>query len=406
MAAVLERRPPHKLKQNDWLVKQSFNITSQGGEDGVIAQIFQILDAFESRDAGRRRWCVEFGAWDGKHLSNTWNLLHNLHDTWSGVLIEADAGRVAQMQRMYANHPNVTCVNSFIALDGDDRLTKILERANPALPRDFDLISIDIDGADYHVWAELEAYDPKVVIVEFNPSIPNNIVYIQARSTNIYHGSSLAALIDLGKKKGERRRIRLVASDLFWYELVSTTTFNAFFVKKQYYELFHIKDNDINKMHDVTMPTEFFQLYDGTIKITGCKKLIWKKLPIHDQNIQVLPASERRFPCLPTDFDIVSTAEKHFETCRREQRQDVDFFIRHGREAFQKYSQEDVGRVLRFAIQVCGGVEEKDTAVDRVWHVCIEFYQQELSQGMHQHAIKWSAPTFVFSRQSSQFAEA
>jgi hypothetical protein len=81
-------------------------------------------------------------------------------------------------------------------------------------------------------------------------------------------------------------------------------------------------------------------LYDGTIKITGCKKLIWKKLPINDQDIQVLPASERGFPCLPTDFDIVSTAEKHFETCRREQRQDVDFFIQHGREAFQKYSEE------------------------------------------------------------------
>lgn len=212
MAAVLERRPPHKLKQNDWLVKQSYNITSQGGEDGVIAKIFQLLDAFEFGEQQPReqavssrpkRWCVEFGAWDGKHLSNTWQLLYNLHDAWSGVLIEADSSRVAQMQHMYQKHSNVTCVNSFISLDGDDQLEKILQRANPALPKEFDLISIDIDGADYHVWAELEAYSPKVVVVEFNPSIPNNIVYIQARSTNIYHGSSLAALIDLGKKKGD-----------------------------------------------------------------------------------------------------------------------------------------------------------------------------------------------------------
>lgn len=210
---VLERRAPPACKQNDWLVKQAYNITSQGGEDGVIAKIFELLDAHDRQSrAGDnndaplpQRWCVEFGAWDGKHLSNTWELLYNQRERWSGVLIEADASRVAQMQDMYRNHANVTCVNSFIALDGDDTLAAILARACPALPLDFDLISIDIDGADYHVWAELERYRPKVVVIEFNPSIPNNIVYIQARSTNIYHGSSLAALIDLGRAKGTER---------------------------------------------------------------------------------------------------------------------------------------------------------------------------------------------------------
>ncbi|CAN0123266.1 unnamed protein product [Heterosigma akashiwo] len=34
------------------------------------------------------KWCVEFGAWDGKHLSNTWSLI-NEHG-WSSVQIEGD----------------------------------------------------------------------------------------------------------------------------------------------------------------------------------------------------------------------------------------------------------------------------------------------------------------------------
>ena len=139
MAAVLERRPPRKLKENDWLIKHAYNITSQGGEDGVIAQIFQLLDAHDAaqhdtKTGAPRKWCVEFGAWDGKHLSNTWQLLHNQPEEWSGVLIEADADRVDQMRAMYEHHPNVTCVESFIDLDGANTLECILARANASLP--------------------------------------------------------------------------------------------------------------------------------------------------------------------------------------------------------------------------------------------------------------------------------
>ncbi|RHY02915.1 hypothetical protein DYB25_002843 [Aphanomyces astaci] len=87
------------------------------------------------------------------------------------------------------------------------------------------------------------------------------------------------------------------------YELVSTTTFNGIFVQHQYYPLFHMPDNSIDTMHDVPMPTEFFQLYDGTLKITGVKKLLWKKQPINEKDIQVLSAAQRRFPFIPPDIE-------------------------------------------------------------------------------------------------------
>lgn len=41
---------------------------SQSGEDGVIQKIFEIIEP-------RNKWCVEFGAWDGLHLSNTCKLI-------------------------------------------------------------------------------------------------------------------------------------------------------------------------------------------------------------------------------------------------------------------------------------------------------------------------------------------
>ena len=57
-----------------FLQKFRQNVTSQRGEDGIIMEIFETV--------GRtNEYCVEFGAWDGKHFSNTWNLLKNNNST-------------------------------------------------------------------------------------------------------------------------------------------------------------------------------------------------------------------------------------------------------------------------------------------------------------------------------------
>ena len=100
-------------------------------------------------------------------------------------------------------------------------------------------------------------------------------------------GSSLLALAELGKRKG--------------YELVSTTKFNAVFVQAQYFSLFDIADNSVTAMHSTLMPSYFFQLYDGTLMLAGCRKLIWHKTPITHEALQVLPRSRRHFPFAPED---------------------------------------------------------------------------------------------------------
>ena len=58
-------------------------------------------------------------------------------------------------------------------------------------------------------------------------------------------------------------------------------------------------DNSIYKMHDVPMKTQMFQLYDGSIKIAGCKKLIWHKIKINEEKLQIIPKNKRKFPFAP-----------------------------------------------------------------------------------------------------------
>ena len=57
-------------------------MTSQGGEDGILEEIFRRIPVSANQTA-KRRWCVEFGAWDGVHLSNTRQLLKSKE--WGAV---------------------------------------------------------------------------------------------------------------------------------------------------------------------------------------------------------------------------------------------------------------------------------------------------------------------------------
>jgi hypothetical protein len=54
------------------------NEYSQGGEDGILQEIFRLIDTNDIP------FCVDVGAWDGVHLSNTRALLCS-SDRWGGV---------------------------------------------------------------------------------------------------------------------------------------------------------------------------------------------------------------------------------------------------------------------------------------------------------------------------------
>jgi len=180
------------------------NVTSQFGEDGIIEEIFR-------RIIPRTRTCIEFGAWDGKHLSNTYHLWHN--QGWRALLIEGDAERCEQLRQRVEVNPSVTVLNAFVEPGGDKSLDSLVKLA--AFPQvDIDLLCIDIDGDDYHILCSLKDIHPRVLIVEYNPTIPPHLDLFQTPGGTL--GSSGLAITRAAAAKG--------------YKLACMTDSNCIFV--------------------------------------------------------------------------------------------------------------------------------------------------------------------------------
>jgi hypothetical protein len=273
MAAIYEN-----LNENQWLLRHARNVTSASGEDGILEKIFETIPA-------SNRWCVEFGAWDGKTYSNTCNLMQNFG--WNGVFIEADAEKFQELLKTYAGNPRAHCLERFVSFDGPTSLDNLL--AQTPIPKDFDLLSIDIDGADYHVWESLSNYQPRVVIVEFNPSIPSHIEFIQAREMSVRQGNSILAFVNLARRKG--------------YQLICITDYNAIFVIEPLFKTFAIGQNSVAFLRPKSeWEFSLFQLYDGTFVVGGPKEMPWHGLPVRQKHFQILPKIFRVYPEQPMGF--------------------------------------------------------------------------------------------------------
>lgn len=252
------------------------DVHSQCGEDGIIAEILRRLPT-------RDRWCVEFGAWDGFSYSNTAAL-------WEAgyyrVLIEGDARRFAALERRLGRSPRTHLIKAMVGWTAPDSLDLLLKET--PVPTDFDLLSIDIDGNDYHVWSAVEEYRPKLVVIEFNPTIRNGVRFVQEPDSGLHQSSSIDSLVDLADQKG--------------YELAATTEFNAFFVSRELFEILGISDNSVGHLRrDKSWQSEVFFGFDGRAIIMGGRGLEWHGLPMpHDKRF--VPKFFEGFPA--ADFGL------------------------------------------------------------------------------------------------------
>lgn len=256
-----------------WLPKKLKNVFSQFGEDSILEAIFNEIPMNESGI----RTCVEFGAWDGLHLSNSANLVKN--HNWHGVFIESDKNRFEELSQNYKSD-DVSCIQAMVNFEGDNSLDQILARTTS--PVDLDLISIDIDGCDYWILESIKIYLPKVFIVEFNPTISNSVDYVQPRNLHISQGSSLKAITRLGKEKG--------------YELIATTLTNAFLVKHELASRFLTTEKSIDDFYKSKYQNSIWTSYDGTIMLETDLVMPWQNLKVNQSKLQVLPGALRTFP--------------------------------------------------------------------------------------------------------------
>lgn len=198
----------------DALEAHAARVFCQSGEDGSLAFLFRRLGAVD-------RFFVEFGAKDGRYLSNTANL--RLSYGWRGLLLDGCAQSGGERgSRAWSDAAAARVQRAFVTAENIDAL---FERYG--VPPRFDLLSLDIDGNEYWIWKALEKHRPRVVVVEYNIffgiedrlTIPYRPSHVWDKTS--YHGATLAALRDLGREKD--------------YELVYTDPFapNAFFVSRE-----------------------------------------------------------------------------------------------------------------------------------------------------------------------------
>lgn len=254
------------------LLDYASDIYSQNGEDGILAKIFEIIPE-------KDKWVVEFGAWDGKYYSNSCNLIEKYG--YSAVLIEPDAARYSGLLKNHGNNPKVLTFNQFVGFTPEDNLDNIL--AGTPIPKEFDLLTIDIEGNDYHAWNVISVYKPKVVHIPYNPSIPTEVDFIQPADPKVNQGPSLLALTRLAERKG--------------YQLVCINYNSAFFVQNRFFPLFGISNNDPRILREhYSGITYLFSGYDGTLFVTGRENLMHHRGIRIEKRLRQLPRFFRHYP--------------------------------------------------------------------------------------------------------------
>jgi hypothetical protein len=202
-----------KYDAPDKLTKHEFQVFSQFGEDGIIREIFR-------RIGTTNRYFVEFGVEDGSETNTT----YLLYQGWKGLWIDGGRKNMASIRMSCANAihtKQLTAIESFITAEN---IESIFARGN--VPAEFDLLSIDIDRNDYHVWKAISAYRPRVVVIEYNAIFKPGDHFVVKYDANAMWdsssncGASLESMVKLGEEKG--------------YKLVGSTFagLNAFFVRE------------------------------------------------------------------------------------------------------------------------------------------------------------------------------
>ena len=188
------------------LINYRKRIYSQTIEDGILEGIFTNIGT-------TNKYFIEFGAWDGVAFSNTANL--RINENWDGLLLEGNKEKADKLS--YIKHAFLTAEN----------INEHFENNN--VPKNYDLLSIDIDGNDYWIWKAIDEkkFRARVVVIEFNCNIPDQtnpiaIKYSPEIDTTVpsiyYYSASIAALKKLGESKGYSLIYRVNNHNLFFVD--------------------------------------------------------------------------------------------------------------------------------------------------------------------------------------------
>ena len=171
------------------LKKHHINHYAQAGEDGLLEYIFENI-------IPKTYFAVEFGAGYVSKGMGTPNVRWLVEEFgWKCVMWEIVKKKIT---KKYVHEEAVTHEN----------VNDLFEKYK--VPRDVDIVVIDVDGQDYWIWESLE-WKPQVVEIEFNTALDFHESKVMKKDSEHYtirdtssgnYGASVLALKKLGTKKG------------------------------------------------------------------------------------------------------------------------------------------------------------------------------------------------------------
>ena len=238
-----------RYKDEKRLLNFGFKGYSQNEEDGIIQEIF-------SRIGTTNKQFIEIGVGNG--LEN--NTLYLLLQGWHGLWIEGNSNFVEQIKNKFGfviENRALMVKHAWVKTDNINELISEKQKNN----EEFDLLSLDIDGNDYHVLDAIDPLNARVIVLEYNSKYRPPVKWVMQYNPNHsfdesdYYGASLKSFEILLSKKG----YKLVGCNLYGV--------NAFFVRE-----------DLMKNHFLDNCTAENHYEPGRLFLRG-----WM-LPLHFEN--------------------------------------------------------------------------------------------------------------------------
>lgn len=182
-----------------------FSRFSEFEEDGILLYLMTLAGT-ESRTI------VEICSQEGR-ICMASNLV--VHHQWRGFLFDGDPVFVRHGRRFFGRHPATAAFPPVMQSHWftRDNINEIL--VSVGVPKEIDILSLDIDGNDLYLWDALQVTRPRILVCEINNAIPSGHALTIPYSDDFdfrklgpdkafFRSASLDAFIAVGRRKGYR----------------------------------------------------------------------------------------------------------------------------------------------------------------------------------------------------------
>ena len=256
---------------------------AQEFEDRLCKSLFEEFETFESQEF---RTIVDIGASDGITLSNS-RLFVELG--FQSLLVDADRHRFKALKQNSIEFTKCYLSNEYVTSENVSELLNLSQIIK------IGILTIDIDGLDLYILRKFLPYDPKIVVIEYNPTIPLHVSFEQKMGQTNF-GNSALAIYEIMTSAG--------------YYLRYATQTNLIFSKISSPHNFELKD----LLDDGETVRGIWVGYDGSVNFEGRQ---FVEFPWHglDQRIRIsgIPSLFREFFGGGNDQNIKAKSWLHFK---------------------------------------------------------------------------------------------